>query len=394
MQGWKMTLGLAALAVGAALVAPRLFPMLGLAPVPTAEAASAAVEPTAPEPGVAEIPPPPPRTIDLVVALDTSGSMESLLDSTRARLWDIVNEVDRQDPDAILRVGLLTYGTPDYGADRHFVKVQMGLTEDLDAVYSKAWELRTNGGDEFVGAVIDHALAEMDWAPRDNSDNRRILFVAGNETAQLGPIDFRSAAARAVGANVIVNTLYAGDAAEGRTLHWDAVATAGNGRYLAIDARQSAVAVATPYDQQLEHLNRQLNNTYVQYNHEGQQKLRQILDNDQAAGSLGAGSLASRIGTKGSAKHRVESWDLVEGLSTGSVKLEDVDATALPSELQGLGDVALRAEVERKSAERAQAKAEIKAIQAKRSAYLQEEAKNSAGAGLDEAMSDVLADQL
>ena len=33
------------------------------------------------------------RPVDVVVMLDTSGSMENLLDATRARLWDVVNEV-------------------------------------------------------------------------------------------------------------------------------------------------------------------------------------------------------------------------------------------------------------------------------------------------------------
>ncbi len=38
------------------------------------------------------------RPVDVVIALDTSGSMEGLLDAVRARLWDIVNELAGFEP--------------------------------------------------------------------------------------------------------------------------------------------------------------------------------------------------------------------------------------------------------------------------------------------------------
>ena len=52
------------------------------------------------------------RPVDLVICLDTSGSMEQLIDSVRGRIWDIVTELSFLQPTPHLRVGLLTYGTP------------------------------------------------------------------------------------------------------------------------------------------------------------------------------------------------------------------------------------------------------------------------------------------
>ena len=43
------------------------------------------------------------RAVDVVLCLDTSGSMENLLDSARARLWDVVNELARLTPTPRLR---------------------------------------------------------------------------------------------------------------------------------------------------------------------------------------------------------------------------------------------------------------------------------------------------
>ena len=64
-----------------------------------------------------------PRRIDVVIALDVSGSMDGLIDSAKQRLWDIVNELGRAQPQPELRMALLRYGNPDYGSESGFVRV-------------------------------------------------------------------------------------------------------------------------------------------------------------------------------------------------------------------------------------------------------------------------------
>jgi len=391
MQGWKMTLGLSGVALGAALVAPRLFPILGEAPPEPVPVAEVEADPDPlPEPA----PAPEPRNVDIVIALDTSGSMNKLIDSTRARLWDIINEVDRQDPDATLRVGLITFGSPRYGVQNDYVKIQVPLTEDLDTVYEVALGIRTGGGEEYVGATIDHALRGMDWSPEDNSDNRRILFVAGNESAMLGPVGFNPAARQAVAAGVIVNTLFAGEEVDGVRLGWDQVANLGGGQFLAIDTARSAVAVSTPYDRKLATLNAQLNSTYISYNQEGAAKIQQIRANDRAAAAMGAGNLASRAATKSSKKHRVASWDLIAGVESGTIDLDAIDDTKLPAEMQNLEKDQLQARLLEAEASRIAAKRAINEIQQQRVEYLAEQVQPDEAAGLDQAIAEVLASQL
>ena len=50
-----------------------------------------------------------PRAVDVVICLDTSGSMEDLIDAARARVWDVIGELARMQPTPELRVGLLTF---------------------------------------------------------------------------------------------------------------------------------------------------------------------------------------------------------------------------------------------------------------------------------------------
>src|SRR5688572_718979 len=145
---------------------------------------------TAPSPSPAPEPNPPvpldaTRPVDLVICLDTSGSMEDLLDSARARVWDIVNELSRMTPQPELRVGLVTFGSPGVAsAEEGFVVLQSDLTSDLDALYGKLMALKTDGGDEMVGWALQAAVEEMSWSP--DAKGLRLIFIAGNETADLG----------------------------------------------------------------------------------------------------------------------------------------------------------------------------------------------------------------
>ena len=74
------------------------------------------------------------RDIDLALCLDTSNSMDGLIDSARQRLWALVNELALAEPTPRLRVALLTYGSPGFGEDNGWVRTQVPLTDDLDMV--------------------------------------------------------------------------------------------------------------------------------------------------------------------------------------------------------------------------------------------------------------------
>ena len=169
----------------------------------------------------------------MVVVLDTSGSMENLLDATRARLWDVVNELGRMQPTPELRVGLISFGTEKATEDDGFIIQHVDLTDELDEAYAELMELTIGGGDEFVGRALNEAVDGMSWSPE--WDALRIVFVAGNEPADQGDEDFRVAARAARDRDIIVNALYAGNREQGVVEKWHEVAQTGEGNFSAID---------------------------------------------------------------------------------------------------------------------------------------------------------------
>src|SRR6478752_5004286 len=120
-----------------------------------------------------------PTHVDVVLCLDTSNSMDGLIDSAKRKLWAVVNDLAKIDPAPTLRVALYSYGNDTYDAKAGWVRKDLDLTGDLDAVYKQLFALTTKGGTEFVARVTRDALAGLKWA--DDKDALKILFVCGNE---------------------------------------------------------------------------------------------------------------------------------------------------------------------------------------------------------------------
>ena len=105
----------------------------------------------------------PPR-VEIAILLDTSGSMQGLLDQAKARLWDIVNTLATARkhgsiPD--LRVALYEYGKSSLSTESGWIREIVPLSDDLDRISTELFALTTNGGNEFCGMAISRALQEL-----------------------------------------------------------------------------------------------------------------------------------------------------------------------------------------------------------------------------------------
>jgi hypothetical protein len=357
-----------------------LFPLLvlGLPARADEEAPPARAEPTA---------------VDLVLCLDTSGSMEGLIDGARRKLWSVVSELATAKPTPRLRVALLTYGSPG-DAEAGFVVLQTDLTEDLDLVSEKLFALTTNGGDEYVGRVLSNALDRLAWA---EPEGLRIAFVAGNESADQDRVkSFRDEAARAVTRGVVVNAIYCGGADDGDAAGWRELASLGRGRFAHIDHDHGTVAIATPYDEKLGRLSTALNKTYVAYGDRAEEaRARQVAQDANAEGA-GAPAAAERAAAKAGRLYDNGAWDLVDRMKEEDFDLEKVAEKDLPEAMQKMTLEQRRAHLEQRRQEREKIQAEIQDLDAKRRAFVAEEQKRlqlDDSRGLDRALREAIREQ-
>ena len=323
------------------------------------------------------------RHVDLVICLDTSGSMSGLIESAKKKLWAVVNELATAQPKPKLRVGLYHYGNDGLNKEDGWVKQLCPLTDDLDDVYGKLFALRTNGGTELVSRVVRAATNELDWDA--DKGTLRMIFVAGNEPAtQDKAYDLQATCKAAATKGIIVNTIHCGNEQTGRTTGWADAARWADGRYAAIDQNRGTVVVNTPYDKRLGELSAELNSTYVNYGAAGAKRKANQAKQDKNAASLGAGASAGRAVSKSSSLYNNAVWDLVDaakGKDFDIAKLKDAD---LPKEMKGMDVPQRKAYIAKQTARRAKLQTEISALGKKRQTHIKKEMESK---GLDESSS-------
>src|SRR5882724_6606932 len=148
------------------------------------------------------------QSIMLALLLDTSNSMDGLIDQAKSQLWKIVNELaaakcyDGKKPN--IRIALYEYGNDGLPSSEGYIRQVSGLTTDLDLISEKLFSLTTNGGNEFCGAVIKKSLTQLDWS--SSRSDLKLIFIAGNEPFTQGTVSYNLACGLAKEKGVVVNT--------------------------------------------------------------------------------------------------------------------------------------------------------------------------------------------
>lgn len=363
----KTTSLLACLAAAGALASPTL--SLGMDPPPPA-APVRSVDDAA----VAKV--------QLALLLDTSGSMQGLIHQARSQLWKIINEFNastRGGRTPEVEVALYEYGNNGSLKENHWLRCVTPFTRDLDEVSRRLFELSTNGGEEYCGAVIRHALDSLRWSREPGV--YKAIFIAGNEPFTQGPVDALEACKAAAGAGVRVNTIHCGPAEEGLNGGWKAGALIADGSYLVINHNAEAKHVEAPQDKEIVRLGLELNRTYLGYGAQAKSKSENQLEQDANAAAVAPAAPIARALTKASENYDNRSWDLVDAVKKGGLKLEEVKREELAPELQKMTPEELRGRVEQRAAEREALRAKIQTLQREREAWLAKEEARAKSSG-------------
>lgn len=332
--------------------------------------------------------------IKVALLLDTSNSMDGLIDQAKAQLWELVNELSYarcQNQLPNLEIALYEYGNDRLSGNEGYIRQVLNFTEDLDEISKELFSLTTNGGSEFCGQVIQTSLNQLEWGK--NSDDLKMVFIAGNEPFTQGKVNYKDAAANAKEKGVVVNTIFCGDYRQGIDTQWKAGADLTYGDYMAIDQNQRTVHIVSPYDDLILQLNLKLNKTYVYYGSAGSAKAAEQVMQDSNASTYGKGNAVSRTVSKSSGLYKNSSWDLVDAVSNDEeFELEELNEEYLPKELQGKSTTEIEAYVTKQKEIRDEIQAEIQKLNEKRRLFIAEKKKETSN-GLENAMVTALKKQ-
>lgn len=344
---------------------------------------------TAPTPAKVRKAEPEPKVkpaVQIAILLDTSSSMDGLIDQARTQLWKIVNEMtlakqNGQRPN--IQIALYEYGNSNLAPKDNYIRRVLPFTDDLDGVSEALHKLTTDGGLEYCGAVIDCATKELEWN-KDDKNALKMIFIAGNEPFSQGSVDHKEAIRRALQKGITVNTIYCGSERSGEAKGWKTGAQTADGSFVCIDHNATPPIPETPYDKELAELSTQLNGTYIAYggNAVREEKERRQVAQDAYAGKAAPSAVAERAKTKASKlAYNNSSWDLVDAFADeqNSINISGLQAkNELPEELKGKSEMEIRKFIEQKASEREEIQNRIKAASEKRDGWLLEKQKETA----------------
>ena len=321
------------------------------------------------------------NVVKIALLLDTSNSMDGLINQAKAQLWDIVNKFTTarcgNDHRPNLQIALYQYGNDDLSAREGYIQQVLGFSSDLDEISEKLFSLTTNGGEEFCGEVIQTSLSQLEWGK--NEDHLKMIFIAGNEPFTQGKLNYKDAVTNAKEKDIVVNTIFCGNYEQGINTDWKAGAVLTGGEYMAIDHNRHIVHIDTPYDDVIIKLNARLNTTYISYGAYGAAKMEKQSAQDANAMEMEEAVAVKRAVSKSSRLYKNSSWDLVDASDDDSFDLSKIKNDQLPKELKGKSVGEIKAIIRDKKSERSSIQKQIQEANAQREAYIAEHQKSEAG---------------
>lgn len=330
-------------------------------------------------------------TIQVAILLDTSGSMGGLINQARFKIWDIIKEIskaNKHNKDVVLEVGLIQYGTAEGNNYSGYSRVLNPLSSDLDSLSENLFSLRISGSREYSGFAINEAVQSFNWS--DHPDDLRMIVIAGNESFDQGDVSYEYAIGGANQKEIIVNTIFCGEYQQGVNFEWKNAAVLSKGKYLNINHNNKVRHIVTPYDQEINSLGDELNDTFITYGAKGLSSKSRQLSQDSMINSVSESALAVRNVAKASSSYDSSSWDLV-----GKFEDNEEEAVALAKkepEYKSLTEDEIKQKLEKESKERDKIKKKISELEKKRSEFIKEskakEDKDDFGSVLLEALTE------
>lgn len=321
--------------------------------------------------------------VEVAFVLDTTGSMASLIEGAKRKIWSIATTIVDENPGADIRMGLIAYR--DIGDE--YVTQRIELTADIQDLYARLLELRARGGGDWpesVNEALHEGITKLSWT--QGPDVSRIVFLVGDAPPHMDyaqDVKYPQALKIARERNIVVNAVQAGEARDTMRV-WREIALMGGGEYIPIPQDGGKlVVIETPFDVEIIELQEKLNGTVIPYGprykrSSVEQKARQVTSVAAASPSAAAdmaGYLNKRSRKTSAAEAITGDGDLVADVAAGRQALSAVKDEELPDALRAMKPEERQAAIAKRSAERKALNERMTYLVSKRDAFMTERQK-------------------
>ena len=312
--------------------------------------------------------------IEVVFALDTTGSMSSMIQAAKEKIWSIATTLASSDLQPEIRIGLVAYR--DRGED--YVTKVIDLSSDLDSVFSELMKFKAEGGGdspESVNQALNDAVNKISWS----SDQAafKVVFLVGDAPAHTdyqGDLQFPDILNMAQQKGITVNSIQCGED-QNTKQQWQEIAYQGSGEYLKVDQNGSAIASTTPFDSSIAELSKKLESNRIFY---GTKEVRvKLAEKTKRSAELyehaSKTTLAKRAAfnsTSSGSKNLLGDSELLSDVVEDKVDIETVDAALLPKAIAIMEKDERVSYIKNKTKERNEIQTKIRLLSEKRNEFI------------------------
>ena len=325
--------------------------------------------------------------------------MSGLIQTAKDKIWSIATTMASAQPTPEIRIGLVAYR--DRGD--HYVTKVVDLSDDLDSVYATLMDFQADGGGdtpESVNQALYEAVHNISWS--QDSQAYQVVFLIGDAPPHMdyqGEVQYPEIVMAALEKGIVINTIQCGEIPT-TVGPWTQIASLGHGKFFQVGQAGSAVAMTTPFDAEIATLSARLDDTRLYYGskEEKEKMARKVAATDKLHKSSSVESRARRAAFNMSAAGKANLLgenELVDGITSGTIKLDELDEAELPAALKPMAPAEQEAYVARLAGERADLQRQIRELADDRDSYISKKVEEAGGYkdSLDQKIYDVVSEQ-
>ena len=238
-----------------------------------------------------------------------------------------------------VKIGLIGYARPSFGATSSYVKIFSDITNDYDKISASINSIKINieKGDQFIPNVLYTASLGLHWS--DDLHTRKIIFLIGNGTVQTGKFDIGKACEIAQQNKIIIQPVYCKQYNGGETdiAGWKGIARMNNVELADIKISQVERTYSiSGVNADLIELNKKLASTFVFFGNDGTQKFKTMNVVDTFCMRVSPQCFYARCNVKLSNGYlsTLATWDLTALIKQRNPDFETLDRKQLPKQFQ------------------------------------------------------------
>jgi Mg-chelatase subunit ChlD len=315
--------------------------------------------------------------IQIVFALDATGSMSGLIGAAKEKIWSIAGSLAQADPAPEIEMGLIFYR--DRGDE--FITRRIALSTDIDAVYAKLMQISAEGGGdlpESVNQALYESITKFAW---DSSNQTyKTVFLVGDCPPHMdyrNDIKYPASCSLAKQKDIILNTILMGNDRDANRI-WHEIANCSQGSFTQVNMNANDIVVNTPYDSVIAVLSDEVDDTRLYHGTKFEKSLSDVKLSMSKSVTVNSkpNVKAQRAEYNASKTGKVAYYgdrEILEEYRMDKTSLETIKKEELPDEMKDLSPVQRKVFVEQKIVKRDSLMKELTKYSLLRQTYIEKD---------------------